>query len=286
MMDKFEKLRDMEPFSEDMFNRIFEFQQKLHPAWNAALPFDQRIKNLPLHNLVFSNPDRDPAQFGPTITTYYPLRAEMQKIAAYARAVAPMPHVCDLHGGNGFIGSLLAREGVQVTGMRDPDAKPHQIAEMHDPTGYQIRSGKVSDIDFGFDVAFSSWMPAGVNLTPEIVRHTPKLIVYIHTDHVNAETGVAQTGTPEAYTDLPARYKLIDQWSVTRPADMFYEVWPDLSRCIEETRQVKIYADEPWHDLAPVTPHDTAVYDWEKELEIIQLALEAKSLLRARGHQV
>lgn len=285
-MDKFEKLRDMEAFTEDMFNRIFEFQQKLHPAWNAELPFGERIKNLPLHNLVFSNPDRDPVQFGPTITTYYPLRAEMQKIAAYARAIAPTAHVCDLHGGNGFIGSLLAREGVQVTGMRDPAAKPHQIAEFHDPAGYRIRSGKISDIDFSFDVAFSSWMPAGVNLTPEIVRHAPKLIVYIHTDHVNAETGMAQTGTPEAYTGLPARYKLIDQWSVTRPADMFYEVWPDLSRCIEETRRVKIYADEPWHDLAPVTPPDTAVYDWEKELEIIQLALEAKSILRARGHQV
>jgi uncharacterized membrane protein len=118
------------------------------------------------------------------------------------------------------------------------------------------------------------------------VAHAPKLIVYIHTDHVNEETGVAQTGTPEAYTHLPARYRLVDQWSVTRPADMFYEIWPDLSRCIEETRQVKIYADEPWHEMTPVAAHATGVYDWEKELEIIQLALEAKSILRARGHRL
>lgn len=285
-MDKFEKLHTMESFSEDMFNRIFEFQQQLHPAWNTELSFEQRIKNLPLHNLIFSNPDRDPARFGPTITTYYPLRAEMQKIAGYARAVASQPHVCDLHGGNGFIGSLLAREGVPVTGLRDPAAKPHQIADFYDPAGYDIRHGSIATIDFKCDVAFSSWMPAGANLTPEIVRHAPKLIVYIHTDHVNEETGVAQTGTAEAYTDLPARYALIDHWSVTRPADMFYEIWPDLSRCIEETREVKIYADEPWHDLKPEATSDPAVYDWEKELEMIQLALEAKSILRSRGLQL
>ena len=55
---EYEKLRDMEFFSEDMFNRIIEFQERLHPAWNSALPFAERIKGLPLHALVFSNPDR------------------------------------------------------------------------------------------------------------------------------------------------------------------------------------------------------------------------------------
>lgn len=286
-MDKFEKLRDMEAFTEAMFNRILEFQQKLHPAWNAELPFDERIKNLPLHYLVFSTPDRDPKLFAPTVAPYYPLRAEIQKIAWYARRVAQQPLVCDIHCGNGFIGSLLAREGVKVIGVRDPQARPNQIVDFYDRNCYQIHSAKFADIDFTFDVAFSSWMPSGVNHTPEIVRRAPKLIVYLHTDHVNEETGAAQTGTPEAFTRLPARYRLIDAWSVTRPADMFYAIWPDLSRSMEETRHVKIYADAPWHDLAHQAPAETDEgYNWEKELEMIHLALEAQALLRARGHRV
>lgn len=286
-MDKFEKLHDMEAFTETMLNCIFEFQQKLHPAWNAELPFGERIKNLPLHYLVFSTPDRDPKLFAPTVAPYYPLHEEMRKIAWYARRVAQQPLVCDVDCGNGFIGSLLAREGVKVIGVRDPEARPNQIADFYDKACYEIRSAKFSDIDFPFDVAFSSWMPSGVNLTPEIVRRAPKLIVYIHTDHVNEETGAAQTGTPEAFSGLPTRYQLIDAWSVTRPADMFYGIWPDLSRSMEETRHVKIYADEPWHDLAYQAPAEDSVgYDWEQELEMITLALEAKSMLRARGHRL
>ena len=109
---EYEKLRDMEFFSEDMFNRIIEFQERLHPAWNSALPFAERIKGLPLHALVFSNPDRDPAKCGPTIAPFYPLRGEIRQMVHCARQVADVPIVCDLHAGNGFIGSLLAREGV------------------------------------------------------------------------------------------------------------------------------------------------------------------------------
>ena len=286
-MDKFEKLRDMEAFTEAMFNHIFEFQQKLHPAWNAELPFDERIKSLPLHYLVFSAADRDPKLFAPTVSPYYPLHEEMRKIAWYARRVVQQPLVCDICCGNGFIGSLLAREGIKVIGVRDPEARPNQIADFYDPVGYEIRSAKCTDIDFAFDVAFSSWMPSGENLTPEIVKHTPKLIVYIHTDHVNEETGAAQTGTADAFRQLPARYKLIDEWSVVRPADMFYEIWPDLSRNMEETRHVKVYADEPWHDLAySASAENSEVYNWENELEIINLALEARSMLLARGHRL
>ena len=142
-MDKFEKLRDMEAFTEAMFNRIFEFQQKLHPAWNSELPFDERIKNLPLHYLVFSTADRDPKLFGPTVAPYYPLREEMRKIAWYARQVAQQPLVCDICCGNGFIGSLLGHEGIKVTGTRDPQERPNQIADFYDPACYEIHNSKL-----------------------------------------------------------------------------------------------------------------------------------------------
>ncbi|RJQ47540.1 MAG: hypothetical protein C4528_04945 [Gammaproteobacteria bacterium] len=286
-MDKFEKLRDMESFSDDMFNRIFGFQQKLHPAWNTTLSFDQRIQDLPLHYLVFSNPDRDPKQFGSTVAPYYPLRGEMRTLAHYIKQVAQNPVVCDLHPGNGFTGSLLAREGVKVIGVRDAQAKPNQIKDFYDGACYEMREARIEQIGFAFDVALSSWMPAGENFTPQILRYTPKLIIFIHTDHVDETTHIPQTGTPEAFRDLPARYQLIAEWSITRPQDMFHEIWPDLSQNIEETRRVKIYADAPFHHLAaPGDELGGEKYPWENELDMILLALEAKTHLRAMGHQL
>ena len=68
---EYEKLRYLEDFSEDMFNRIVGFQMREHPAWNPQASFDERIKGMPLHALIFSNPDRDPAKLGPTVAPFY-----------------------------------------------------------------------------------------------------------------------------------------------------------------------------------------------------------------------
>lgn len=284
MIPHFEPLRQMDAFSEAMFNRIIAFQERQHPAWNDARPFAERVRDLPLHYLVFSNPDRDPAKFGPTVSPIIPLGDELRRIAAYARQVADDPVVCDLHAGNGFVGSLLAREGVKVIGVRDPAAKPCQIRNFYDPGHYELRDQSIESIDFHFDVAFSCWMPAGHNYTPEIVRRNPKLIVFIHTKHANPQTGAPQTGTPEAFTELPERYQLIHEWGVVRPKDLFHAIWPDLTPSIEETRYVKVYADRAYHDieipdeLPPAEP-----YDWERELEMALLAHQARQHLEAQG---
>lgn len=283
----FELLREMDSFSEDMMNRIIAFQSKEHAAWNPHLSFEYRIKDLSLHDLVFSHPQRDPQQSGPTVAHYYPRRDEMRRIAAYARGVAPDPVVCDLHARNGFIGSLLAREGVRVIGLRDPQSKPNQIASFFEPACYELRDGTIHDTTLAFDVAFSAWMPAGENLTPAIALRRPKLIVFVYTEHVDAATQTPQTGTPEAYTQLPAHYKLIDEWRETRPENLFRNVWPDLTGNIGETRITRVYADTPWHDLKPAkVTMPQAPYDWEKDLEMALLALEAKHFLQSRGFAV
>lgn len=287
MIEHFEALRNMEAFSEDMLNRIIAFQERQHAAWKSELPFGERIAGLPLHYLIFSSPDRDPARFGPTVAPYIPLRDEMRKIALYARQVAEQPVICDLHAGNGFVGSLLAREGVKVIGVRDPSAKPNQIKHFHDRERYDVREHAIEAIDFPFDVAFSSWMPGGSNYTPEIVKHRPKLIVFIHTKHVHQETGVPQTGTPEAFTELPRGYALIHEWGMTRPKDILHDVWPDLTPSIEETRYVKVYADEAHHDIdIPDVLPPAPPYDWEFELDMALLALQAKQHLSAQGAQI
>ena len=133
MPERFQKLRGMDSFSEELFNRIFSFQEKKHPAWDVNHPFAERIRDLSLHNLIFSNPDRDPQKFGPTVAHYYPLREENRALAHYIRHVSQSPVVLDLHGRNGFIGSLLAREGIKVIGLRDPSEKPNQISDFYDP---------------------------------------------------------------------------------------------------------------------------------------------------------
>ncbi len=284
---QFRKLQHMEKFSEEMFNRIVEFQEHLHPAWNPALPFAERIAGLPLHALIFSNPDRDPAVHAHTVAAFYPLRAEMRQIVHCARQVADVPVICDIHGRNGFIGSLLAREGVEVIGLADPADKPNQIEDFSDPECYARTAETLDTLDRPFDVALSAWMPSGVNRTPAIVLRRPKLIVFVHTDHVDTSSGRRQTGTAEAYRDLPAHYRMIAEWSIIRPENLLHEIWPELTPCIEETRQVRIFADKPWHDIHVHRELDAVdPYDWEKDLDMALTAYEAKIALREKGFNV
>ena len=264
---RFAPLREMESFTDDMFNRILSFQEKKHPAWDEELPFAERIKGLPLHYLIFSNPDRDPAQLGPTVAHFYPIREELRVIAHCAKQVADDPVIADLHPGNGFIGSLLAHEGVSVVGVRDPGAKPNQIKNFYDRNFYSMREMKIDTIDFSFDVAFSAWMPSGVNETPHILKYKPKLIVYIYTDHEDDE-GRRQTGTADAFTALPDNYQLVAEWDITRPADVLKEAWPDLTGSPEEVRRTKIFADTPYHEIDLSSIQQATPYDWEKELEM------------------
>lgn len=285
--EEFEKLRYLEQFSEDMFNRIIAVQEKEHPAWNTALDFAERIKGLPLHALIFSNPDRDPETSGPTIAPFYPLRGEMQQIAHCARQVAEQPVVCEMHASNGFIGSLLGREGVDVIGLRSARTKPNQISEFYDASCYTLREGEIEDIDFSFDVALSAWMPSGCNLTPAIVARRPKLIVFIHTDHVDDSGQVPQTGTRAAYRDLPEHYQCIAEWAITRPKDLLHEIWPDLTPSIEEVRYVRIFADAPYHGIdIGTTLQPGEAYDWEIDLDMALTAYQAKLHLREQGFPV
>lgn len=283
--ERFLPLRNMESFTEDMFNRIIAFQERQHPAWDETKFFDERITGLPLHYLVFSNPDRDPALFGPTVAPYYPLREELRTLVYLARQVAAQPVVLDAHAGNGFIGSLLAREGIDVIGVREPTAKPNQIRNFYDPRFYSLREMNLNRIDFPVDVAFSSWMPAGTNVTADLLSFRPKLVIFIYTEQTDSE-GRPLTGTPEAFNALPGTYALLAEWDITRPKDLFKEIWPDLTGSPELVRRVRVFADAPYHDLQleglqPATP-----YPWEKELEMTLLALEAKERLRLDGYPV
>ncbi|HEY5602432.1 MAG TPA: hypothetical protein VIM41_04940 [Gammaproteobacteria bacterium] len=284
LADKFAPLKNMEPFTKDMFNRIIAFQEKDHAAWNETLDFAARIRGLPLHNLIFSNPDRDPKQFGPTVAPYYPLREEMQKLAAYARQAAANPAAYDWFPGNGFVGSLLAREGLPVTGIKDHNIKDNQIKTFFDKTCYRFCNR--NSIGPSCDFVLASWIPSQVNPTPEILQLQPKLIAYVYTEHTDKSNGLRQTGTNDMFAALANDYRLLDSWTIHRPENLLHEIWPDMTSSIEETRITRVYAGnqlmlEKIHALENKTP-----YDWETELQMALLALEAKQQLRSRGMPV
>jgi hypothetical protein len=88
------------------------------------------------------------------------------------------------------------------------------------------------------------------------------------------------------FNTLDKDYLLIDSWSVHRPQNLLHEIWPDMTPSIEETRITKIYAAKDANvskieSLEPASP-----YDWEQDLQMALLALEAKQQLRSRGMDV
>ncbi|NOX26725.1 MAG: hypothetical protein GXP21_00780 [Gammaproteobacteria bacterium] len=279
----FERLKQMGPFSDAMLNRIISFQEKQHVAWDESASFDERIKDLPLHALVFSNPDRNPETHRHTIAPFYPMRSELRRIAAFIKKLGDQPRTVEFECGNGFVGSLLGREGIKVEGLRGKDYKPNQLESFYDPEVFSLIDDDADLSETGIDAALSIWMPSNVNLTPTILAAKPKLIVYMYSayDH----EGINQTGVPEAFNGLPANYKLVEEWSITRPADLFHEIWPDLTASMEEIRHTRIYAATDYFDIAVDEDDDTKFdsYDWEKELEMALLGHEAKRFLHAKG---
>jgi hypothetical protein len=282
MPNKYEPLRNMESFTEDMFNRIIDFQEKTHHAWNTNLSFDARIKNLPLHNLIFSNPDRDPTKFSATVAAFYPLREEMQKIAFYAKQLADKPVACDLYPGNGFIGSLLGREGVDVVGQQSADSTPNQIEAFFDAEHFRYNNGPLEQLQF--DAALVAWPPTGSNPSETLAARKTKMIVYVFTDHVDPNTQQRQTGSDAMLSTLNKDYRLLDSWDVIRPENILHEIWPDMTPSIEEIRYVHIYLHNSVDDLQPAQGLPPVQgYDWEKDLQMALLALEAKQEVQSRG---
>jgi hypothetical protein len=282
MPNKYEPLRNMESFTEDMFNHIIAFQEKTHYAWNNNLSFDARIKNLPLHNLIFSNPDRDPTKFSATVAPFYPLREEMQKIAFYAKQLADKPVVCDLYPGNGFIGSLLGREGVDVVGQQTQDSMPNQIESFFDAEHFRYSNEPLAQLQF--DAALVAWPPSDSNPSETLAARKTKMIVYVFTDHVDPNTQQRQTGSEAMLSTLNEDYRLLDNWDVVRPTNILHEIWPDMTPSIEETRHVHIYLHNSVEDLQPAQALPPMQgYDWEKDLHMALLALEAKQEVQSRG---
>lgn len=251
----------------EMLNSIIAFQKHKHPAWDDSLPFYSRIEGLPLHCLEFENPDRNPLKFGPTICHYPPRRSEIRAIALTCKSIGPDPQILDIGCGNGFLGSLLAHEGLRVTGIDDLSWKPPQISKLCDQDCYEfITPLSFENFKKDFDVAFCSWMVPGTNLTKEIITRNPSLIIHVFSKHIQND-GRQETGLKEAFI-CPAGYHVVGGWKAETPRDFFSGIDSRLTSNPTKVRYVEIWRREdagPIEFLHPLQFNDKYYWDIERE---------------------
>ncbi|MBT8490273.1 MAG: hypothetical protein KJN62_04425 [Deltaproteobacteria bacterium] len=257
---------------EQIKNRIIEFDQKKHPAWEEQQPFNLRIKDLPLYFLEFNHHERNRSSQSVTVTHYVPCNPEIIAISEIIKFYSKNYVICDVGCGNGFLGSLLAREGINVFGVEDRSYKQPQILNFYDKSCYRIIESSVSEINSSFDVALCSWMTPGLNLTPIIVKKHPKILIHFFSpDHQS--NGSPTTGVPEAYLP-PINYNFLTGWGSFLPKDFFLPLREmtglNLEVSQQKVRAVIIYAHK---DLSPdvkISPLDfTNYYDWDLERKYI-----------------
>ena len=251
----------------EMINCIIAFQKHEHPAWNDSIPFHLRIEGLPLYALEFNNPDRNPLEFGPTISHFSPRKSEMRALALMCKNIGTDPQILDIGCGNGFLGSLLAREGVRVTGIDNLSWRPPQIPKFYDQDCYEL----IAPLSFenfkkNFDVAFCSWMVPGINLTKEIIARNPSLIIHVFSNHIQNDA-IQETGLKEAFI-CPVGYHIVGGWKAETPGDFFSGIDQRLSSKPTKVRYVEIWRREdaePIEFLHPLQFNDN--YHWDKERE-------------------
>jgi SAM-dependent methyltransferase len=240
------------------------FQAHRHTAWDESVSFGDRISDLPLYALEFNNPDRDGDRQGPTVAHYSPARREIVALAKLCRALGQNVAVLDVGCGNGFIGSLLAREGVRVIGIDDDSWKPPQIATFFDADTYERRAPcSLGQFAEPFDVALCSWMVPGTNLTRAILTRRPSLVIHVYSSDRH-EDGSITTGSAEAY-DCPPDYAPIGRWTVVTPHNFFAKLgFP--TGTPRKTRLVEAWRRQDVQDLELKPPELLSEeYSWQIE---------------------
>ena len=255
-----------------MLGNILRFQSYDHPAWDQQASFGTRIKDLPLYFLEFNHTGKDKDTQSVTVTHYAPRRAEMMALAHLIRSCGDNLQVCDIGCGNGFLGSLLAREGVKVFGIDDRSYKQPQIPNFFDSECYRVIETSLADLDIPFDVALCAWIEPNANLTPLIVDTKPALIIHILSPDRQTD-GTPTTGTQSAYT-RPEDYYPVAAWRTELPQDYFLPLTRIVSANLEsnsrKTGSVFIYARRDIRPLTFVSPRSFSDwYDWDHERHFI-----------------
>jgi len=253
-------------------NNICQFEKKNHPAWKQSEKFTNRINNLPLYWLEFNHPGKNEKTQSVTVTHYVPCRTEIMVLSKIIKSFNKDFKVCDIGCGNGFLGSLLAREGVKVFGIDDRSYNQPQIKSFLDKECYKIIETSLSDLKIPFDVAFCSWMTPGTNLMPQIIAKKPSLIIHVFSPD-RQRNGTPTTGTQEA-NKCTSDYRLIVGWRTVFPKDYFIplnEIYGlKFTENVQKIRIVNIFAHKKLKLIDCISDLDiTSFYDWDVERNFI-----------------
>lgn len=270
-------------------SRIVEFDKKNHPAWDDRLDFASRITNLPLYFLEFNHHEKDNKTQSITITHYVPCKSEIIALSKIIKSFKDDFLVCDIGCGNGFIGSLLAREKVNIYGIDDRSYKQPQIYNFYDNQCYKVYKSSISDKETQFDVAFCSWMSPGLNLTPLIVEKNPKIIIHIFSPD-RQHDGTLTTGTPESYLPLP-NYNFHVGWNSFMPNDFFSPIREqtglELAANPQKLAAVVVYTHKDLITTDKILPSDIFKhYDWDLEREFINNMRQKMGLPRTALNEI
>lgn len=252
--------------------RIVSFDQKTHHAWDVRKSFNKRIKDMPLYFLVVNQHEKDNKVQSVTVTHYVPCRSEMMALAEIIKSYGSNLQICDIGCGNGFLGSLLAREGLNVFGIDDHLHNQPQIPIFMDKDYYSFKKKKLQDPDVTFDVGFCSWMNSKLNLTPQIVEKNPKMIIHIFSSN-RQNNGTPTTGVPDAYYP-PGNYQFLIGWETILPSDFFKPIRDRTQLRLIENQQginlVFVYVRKDLKPIQSITPLDfKGHYDWDIERNFI-----------------
>lgn len=148
------------------------------------------------------------------VSYWAPRREEIQRFVDIAKAVHTgegKPRVLDIGCGSGLLAYLLAETGeVDVIGL-DPEESLIEGSPYSHPN-LQLEVGDSKDAvgrysSQDFDVALNSWMPGGLNLTPDIRDIGAKVIIYIKE--------MEATGVPDYAYSGYLREQGIDPWEMS-----------------------------------------------------------------------
>ncbi len=120
------------------------------------------------------------------VSFWAPRREEIQRFVEIAKAVHKgegRPKILDVGCGTGFLAYLLAETGeVTVVGL-DPDNSLIENSPYSHPHLKLVNSNSHDAVQKykseGFAVVVNSWMPGGLNLTPDIRNINANAIIYI-----------------------------------------------------------------------------------------------------------
>jgi hypothetical protein len=250
-------------FLRNFLERVVAFQEHRLRAWDESATFYDRIADLPLYALEFNNCDRNPKKHGPTIAHYSPARREVRALVKLCNKLGPDITVVDVGCGNGFVGSLLAREGVRVIGIDDLSWNAPQIASFYDPEVYELKAPCCFDEYSGpCDVALCSWQVPGVNLTEQILSRHPRLVIHIYSPDLQSD-GTPTTGSKAAY-QIPSDYRRIGQWGVVSPPNFFHGIDARYTRNGRTTRVVECWARDDMPEFGAMELDSVDVeYKWQ-----------------------